>query len=155
MTGLTSLGGGDAGIDILGGSAGTFTFANTDITNPMGTGLNVDGGSANVTYSGGSIWQSNDASTVNVQGGHTGTLNFGVDITATNGDGLQFNNADGTYNFNLMTGSTTLNGGDAGIDILGGSAGTFTFSSSTTITNPTGGAVRIEIDFGTGSCSIN
>ena len=33
-----------------------------------------------------------------------------------NGAGLQFNDADGTYNFN---GTTTLNGGNAGIDILG------------------------------------
>jgi hypothetical protein len=37
-----------------------------------------------------------------------------------------------------------LNGGDAGIDILGGSAGTFTFSDTTSITNPGGAAVNIQ-----------
>jgi VCBS repeat-containing protein len=143
FSGGNILNGGDAGIDII-GSTGQFTFSDTTITDPIGTAFKVDGGTADVTYSGGSITQGKNATTVNVQGGHTGTLNFGIDITATNGDGLQFDNADGTYNFNTMTGSTTLNGGDAGIDILGGSAGTFTFSDTTTITNPTGAAFNIQ-----------
>ena len=57
--------GGDAGIDILGGSAGTFTFGNATITNPTGTGLNIDSSSAAVTYSGGSgISQNNFARVV-------------------------------------------------------------------------------------------
>ena len=54
------------------------------------------------------------------QDGHNGSLTFdaGSMISATGpgvGDGLQFNNADGTYRFN---GEVVLNGGDAGIDIL-------------------------------------
>ena len=53
--------------------------------------------------------------------------------------GLQFDNADGTYNFN---GTTTLNGGDAGVDIINGSGGTFTFASGTAITSPSGTAYR-------------
>src|SRR5213075_2252806 len=55
--------------------------------------------------------------------------------SATHGTGLQFNNADGTYNFN---GTTTLDGssaGDAGIDITNGSGGTFSFVSTTSINN--------------------
>ena len=36
----------DAGIDILSSSDGTFTFAGTSITDPTGSGLNVDGGTA-------------------------------------------------------------------------------------------------------------
>ncbi len=152
FSGAVTLNGGDAGIDILGDSNGTFTFANTDITNPTGTAFDVDGGSANVTFSGGSITQANNAITVNVQGGHSGTLNFGVDIDATDGDGLQFDNADGQYNFNTMTGVTTLNGGDAGIDILGNSNGTFTFANID-ISNPTGDAFNVTGD-GTNSPDI-
>ena len=140
FNGTTTLNGGDAGIDILNGSAGTFTFANTTITSPTGISLNVDGGAANINYNGtSSIAQANNASAVNVQSGHTGTITFAstTNINATNGNGLQFNNADGTYNFN---GTTTLNGGDAGIDILNGSAGSFTFSANTSITSPSGTA---------------
>ncbi len=144
MSGATTLAGGDAGIDILGDSAGTFTFANTDITSPTGIGLNIEDSSAAVTYSGGSITQANNLAAINVNNHNTGAVNFGVDITATNGTGLQFNNADGTYNFNSMAGVTTLNGGDAGIDILGGSAGTFTFADTTTITNPTGVGLNVQ-----------
>ena len=143
FNGAVTLNGGDAGIDILNGSAGTFTFADTTITDPSGTGLNIDGGSANVTFSGSSgISQGNSASAVNVQGGHSGTLTFdaGTTIAATNGDGMQFDNADGTYNLN---GTTTLNGGDAGIDILNGSGGTFTFAD-TTITDPSGTGLTID-----------
>ena len=64
---------------------------------------------------------------LNVSGGHTGTLTFNTGtLSATAGHGLQFDNADGAYNFN---GTTTLNGGDAGVDILNGSGGTFSFTS--------------------------
>ncbi len=61
--------------------------------------------------------------------------------TATNGTGLQFDNADGTYGFN---GTTTLNGGDAGIDILNDSAGTFSFGTGAAITNPSGTAFNLS-----------
>lgn len=126
------------GVDISGGNA-TFDFDTaSSITNPTGTAFNLNGGTASITYSGG-ISQANNASTVNVTGGHsTGTVTFQTGtLSATNGNGLQFDNADGTYTFN---GTTTLNGGDAGIDILNGSAGTFTFSANTSITSPSGTA---------------
>jgi hypothetical protein len=138
--------GGDAGVDILNDSSGSFTFsAATTITSPTGIAFNVNGGagtaSAAVTY-GGAITQANNFATVNVTKHNTGTITFAVgspptsgQLSATNGTGLQFNDADGTYNFN---GTNTLNGGDAGIDITNGSAGTFGFSNNTTITNPTG-----------------
>ena len=66
----------------------------------------------------------------------TGTLSS----TGNSGTGIQLSNADGTVNFN---GTTTLNGGDAGIDILNSSAGTFSFSSTTTITSPSGTAFNV------------
>src|SRR4029078_9113917 len=96
---------------------------------------------ANVTYSG-NITQANNAATVNMvdQSGGTVTFQTGT-ISATNGTGLQFNNADGTVNFN---GTTTLNGGNAGVDITNGSAGSFTFGSNASITSPTGNAFDIQ-----------
>src|SRR5205085_8816488 len=89
------------------------------------------------------ITHANNAPAVSIAGGHsTGTITFQTGtISASNGTGLQFDNADGTYNFN---GTTTLNGGDAGIDILNGSGGTFSFSSNTTITSPTGTAFNMD-----------
>ena len=143
FNGAVTLNGGDAGIDLLNDSDGTFTFANTNITNPTGTAFNVEGGSADVNFNGGTIAQANNASTVSVSNGHDGTIIIAnaANINATNGNGLQFDNADGTYNFN---GTTTLNGGDAGIDILDDSDGTFTFGTTTTITNPTGDALVVN-----------
>jgi len=141
---VTLSGSGDEGIDILGGSAGTFTFANTDITSPSGTAVRIDGSTAGVTFqAASSVTQANNASAVSISGHSTGTVAFdaGSSINASNGNGLQFSNADASYNFN---GSVTLNGGgDAGIDILAGSAGTFTFAN-TTITTPTNGAFNID-----------
>ncbi|MBZ9757777.1 hypothetical protein LB524_21045, partial [Mesorhizobium sp. ESP6-5] len=64
-----------------------------------------------------------------------------------NGTGLQFNNADGTYNFN---GTTTLNGGNASVDILTSSGGTFSFGANTSITSPSGTAFNVS----TGSANV-
>ena len=145
--GTTTLAGGDAGIDILNGSGGTFSFsAAASITDPAGPAFNLAGGTAAVTYRGG-ISQANNAAAVSIGGGHsTGTVRFDIGtVGATGGTGLQFNNADGIYQFE---GTTTLGGGDAGIDILGGSDGTFTFAtaggSSASITNPTGPAFNVN-----------
>jgi hypothetical protein len=150
FNGTTTLGGGDAGVDILTDSAGTFTFASTTtITSPSGTAFNVDGGvstsTANVTYSG-NITQASNAAMVSVTNHNTGTITFQTGtLNATNGTGLQFSNADSasSYSFN---GTTTLNGGDAGIDIISGSDGTFTFGAATSITrglNVAGEAFRL------------
>jgi VCBS repeat-containing protein len=125
-------------------SSGATDVSLTNVTGSvdLGTGtmagqFAVSGGSVNTTYSG-NLSQANNAAMLNVSGGHSGTLTFQTGtLNATNGTGLQFDNADGTYNFN---GTTTLNGGDAGVDILNGSSGTYTFGSNTSITSPTGGA---------------
>jgi hypothetical protein len=142
--GTTTLNGGSAAINIVNGSAGTFTFgASTSITNPADTAFNIVGGTAAVTYSG-NITQANNFPMVSISAGHTtGTITFQTGtLNATNGSGLQFDNADSptSYNFN---GTTTLNGGDAGIDILNGSGGTFTFGTGVIITNPTGTAFNM------------
>ncbi|HEX8692640.1 MAG TPA: hypothetical protein VF746_09490 [Longimicrobium sp.] len=128
---------------ILNTVSGTFSAAGGSITNPTGTAVAVIGGTVSMSYAG-SITQPNAAALLSVTGGHSaGTLAFGGALSATNGTGLQFDNADGTYN---ITGTTTLNGGDAGIDVLNGSAGTFDIAGSAgtaSITNPTDHAVRV------------
>ncbi len=148
FNGTTTLNGGDAGIDILNGSAGTFTFTTgTTITNPSGIAFNIGGTAttAAVTYNG-SITKNSTNTTVNVTNHATGTVTFQTGtIGATNGTGLQFDNADGTYNFN---GAVTLNGGDAGIDIINGSVGNFTFTNAP-ITNPSGVAFLVNGGNGT------
>ncbi|MCP3175996.1 OmpA family protein [Desulfuromonas sp. KJ2020] len=142
LLGVTSLNGGDAGIDILADSAGSFTFgSSTRITNPTGSALAVRDSSATVSYEG-QLGQGNLASAVEVTNHAGGTLTFrNGAVTASNGDGLQFVNADGTYEF---LGRTTLDGGDAGVDILAGSGGSFTFGADTSIVSPTGDAFRVN-----------
>ncbi len=123
-------------------TAGTVTINGGAQTNSTAATFNINGGTVGLTYPG-NITQTANAPMVSVSGGHaTGTITFQTGtLSATNGTGLQFDNADGTYNFN---GTTTLNGGDAGIDILNGSSGNFNFASSTSITNPTGEAIKIN-----------
>jgi hypothetical protein len=123
-------------------TAGTVTINGGTQTNSTAATFNINGGTVSVTYPG-NITQTANAPMVSVTGGHAiGTLTFQTGtLSATNGTGLQFDNAKGTYNFN---GTTTLNGGDAGIDILNGSSGTFNFASGIAITNPTGEAIKIN-----------
>ena len=121
---------------------GTSNFGGGQLTGaaPNAT-FQITGGTTTVTYSG-NITQGAAAAMVTVTGGHgTGVVTFSGTLNATLGTGLQFNDADGTYNF---TGTTTLAGGDAGIDILNGSGGTFSFGANTTITNPSGVAVNVD-----------
>ena len=127
--------GGASGVSLTNVS-GTSNFGTGALSGSTASTFLVSGGSASVTYSG-NITQANNSPLVNVNSGHTtGTITFNTGtLSATNGTGLQFNNADSTaaYNFN---GPTTLSGGNAGIDILAGSAGTFNFGTGVSITNP-------------------
>lgn len=140
FTGTATLAGGDAGVDITNGSSGTFVFGTgTAITSPTGTAFVVYGSSPTVTYSG-NITQANNAPLVDVSEQPGGTVTFQTGtLSATNGTGILFSNADGTVAFN---GTTTLNGGDAGVDVVAGSDGTFAFAAGTSITNPTGTALN-------------
>ena len=121
-------------------TSGSVMVSGGTITNPIASAITVDGGSVDFTFTSSSISQSVNTNTVSVLGGHSGVLTYSGTINTTNGNGLQFNNADGQYNFNS---TVTLNGGDAGIDIVGGSGGSFTFSN-TTITNPSGTAFNVS-----------
>lgn len=123
--------------------AGSVTINAGSITGATGDSFRVNGGTGSVTYSGNITHTTAGKAAVSIGGGHnTGTVTFNTGtISATDGTGLQFDNADGTYNF---TGTTTLNGGNAGVDILNGSAGTFAFGTGTTITSPTGTAFNVD-----------
>jgi len=142
-----------AGIDIRNGSGGTVSFStNTSVTNGLvdatdNACFRVDASAPNVTYSG--SLTKNGAVTgrlVDIQGQSGGTITFQtgtLSATSTSGTstGIGLDNADGTVNFN---GTNTLNGGNAGVDIITGSSGTFSFSSNTAITNPTGTAFNVS-----------
>ncbi len=102
------------------------------LTGGTAAAFSVSGGTLSANMFG-TITQASNAAMVDISGGHnTGTITFQSTLSATNGTGLQFNDADGTYNFN---GTNTLNGGDAGIDIVSGSSGSFSFSANTTLTH--------------------
>jgi hypothetical protein len=111
------------------------------LSGATGDAFVVSGGTGSFSYPG-SISQAANAALLRVSNGHSGALSFSASLSASNGTGVQFDNADGTYTFPDAT--LTLNGGDAGIDILNGSSGTFTFASSAAIINPTNEAIRID-----------
>ncbi len=139
---VNSSGSSGSGI-LLDSLAGTITINGGNLSNAGGAAFAVVGGTVSATFSG-SISQASNAPAVSVSGGHgTGTLTFDTGtIGATNGTGLQFDNADGTYLFN---GTVTLNGGDAGIDIVNGSSGTMTLSATgSSITSPSGPAINVN-----------
>jgi uncharacterized repeat protein (TIGR01451 family) len=122
----------------LGITSGGAGLSGSDVT---GHAIDISGGSVSFTYPA-NISKTNAGALLNVLNhASPGTLTFNTGtLNATAGTGLQFTNADGSYDFN---GTTTLNGGDAGIDILNGSGGTFDFGGAT-ITNPTGVALNVD-----------
>ncbi len=147
--GIISLAGGDAGVDILGASSGSFTFDDLTVTSPTGTAFNIDGlggtSTASVTWTSGNLNQVNNATAFRVVDHDTGMVAVDADVFTSDGDGMQFMNADGTYDF---TGSIQMTGGDAGIDVIGGSDGVFSFNRPV-ISNAAGG-IGVNIDGGAG-----
>ncbi|HEX8361754.1 MAG TPA: hypothetical protein VF613_16675, partial [Longimicrobium sp.] len=143
--GTTTLNGGDAGIDITAGSGGTFSFAAaTSVTNPTGTAFRVASSTPGVTFNGNLT--KNAASPgllVDISGQASGTITFAngtLSGTSTAGTGIQLSDVDGTVSF---IGTTTLSGGDNGVDVIGGSTGAISFAATSSITNPSGGALRV------------
>ncbi|HEY0036819.1 MAG TPA: Ig-like domain-containing protein, partial [Longimicrobium sp.] len=124
---------------LLSGVTGDIDFGAGALSGSTGGAIKIVGAPLTLDASG-SITQTTAAPLLDVSGTHTGTLTFTGTLNATAGVGLQFSDADGSYSFG---GTTTLNGGDAGIDITTGSAGTFSFASGTSVTNPSGTAFRV------------
>ena len=154
FVGSLDLSGGDAGIDIGATSSGTVNVSpagghSASILSPTGAAIAIAGGTSNLTFNG-NVTQANNAALLSVTGGHgagdVGVVSFPTGtLTATNGTGLQFDNADGTYNFGgTVTLSNSVGGADAGIDVLNNSDGTFTFSTNTAVTNPANQAITVQ-----------
>ncbi|NYT40306.1 S-layer family protein [Sphingomonas sp. R-74633] len=119
-------------------TTGTINATNVDVTNNSLAAISILAGTAAYNFdTTSSITQGGAGAAISITGGHsTGAFTYAGTINATNGTGLQFDNAHGTYNF---TGTTTLNGGDAGVDILNGSDGTFSFGTGVNITHAAAG----------------
>ncbi|MEQ1921296.1 MAG: carboxypeptidase regulatory-like domain-containing protein, partial [Pyrinomonadaceae bacterium] len=137
---VSASGGASSAVNLTSSSGSIVMNGGTITGNSSGRAFLVNSGTVTSTYKG-NISQANATELIQVTGGHnSGTIQFSTGtLSATNGTGLLFDNADGNYTFN---GTTTLNGGDAGIDIINGSGGQFSFGSGTTITNPSGIAYR-------------
>lgn len=147
------------GVSLVGATAdtaaSTFTLTNTEIINTRGSAFHVDSGMTDVNFTGLITQSATDAGTaVEVEGQHTGEITFAkigtnqTVITASNGNGLQFDNADGTYTFSDkidLSGAVGSTGVDprAGIDIRNGSDGSFTFSNAA-ITNIEGAGFNLN-----------
>jgi hypothetical protein len=124
----------------LTGVNGTFNASAGSINTAGAAAFLLSGGSVGGTISA-TVGQASAVPLLSVASGHSGTITFAGNVTATNGNGLQFDNADGAYDFD---GTVTLQGGDAGIDITNGSGGTFTFPTTANIVSPsTGNLVSI------------
>lgn len=106
--------------------------------------ISISGGNLDFRF-GGAVTQANSGSLISIFGGHSGEATFTGTLSATAGTGLIFADADGAYRFH---GTTTLNGGNAGIDILSGSTGYFEFGRPApapvafSVVNPSGEALR-------------
>ena len=127
---------------LLQNSNGTFNVnATSSITNAGVAAFAIDGGAINVTNNG-TISQSQNAPLLSVSNNHTGTVNFTASssLTSNNGNGMQFNGANGTYN---LLGTNSMTAGDAGIDILA-STGTFVFNNPVINNTASGTGVNIS-----------
>lgn len=140
---VSILGAGGAGI-FLDTVTGTFNFNNVSVQNTTGNAFHVDGGSADVNFSG----------TINNTSGHSvlventtgGTVDLsGATISDTGGDGLLVSAADG----NVVVGNyTSTNSTGNGVDIEN-SGGNVTFGGTTTVSGSTAAGIDILNTTGT------
>ena len=141
---------------------GTVNIQGGSLAGASGATFNVDGGSANVTYSG--TITNTAGSMINVQSTTGGTVLFdgaSLSDSGAGGDsglGIIITNTAGDVTIDATT--TTLNQSDAsGINILGAVTGTVRVDDAT-ITSPTALAVNINGDSGgvdqiTGTVDLN
>ncbi len=137
FTNVTSTGAAGTAL-LLSGVTGSFTVSAGALSDSAAanTVFNVVGGSVTIVWNGTISQSLNNAPVVDISGSHAGTITFGGNVTASQGAGMVFNNADGTYNVN----ATNVFTGGAGININNGSSGNFTFSANTSVTNGLVGA---------------
>jgi hypothetical protein len=150
-SGATTLSGSGGAVVILSGSSGTFVFSgnlNASYASGSVAPFSVNGSNPSVTFNGNLTTNGATGRLVDVTNQSGGSITFqNGTLSATSGTGILLSNAAGTVNFN---GTTTLNGGDAGVDITNLSNGSFSFGSGASITNPSG----IAFDVNGGSPTI-
>ncbi len=145
-TGLVTLNGGDAAIDVTNGSSGTIAFSNTgsSINNPTNEAVVVNGSAPSFTFAG-SITKSNNAvSGIRVDANTGGTIAFtgAKTISTTTANAIQLNNnGTATTNFSGATNLTTTSGtafnatGSGNVSVAG---------AGNTAVSTTGRAVNID-----------
>lgn len=132
------------GIALINGAA-THTVTGTTITSTAGDAILASGGTGSMNFTGLITQDTAGATILRANNGHDGTLTFrelttGAGVaTATDGDGLQFDDADGVYNF---INGVTLTNTDAGVNAVNSTA-VITLADAT-ITNPTGVAINFN-----------
>jgi hypothetical protein len=147
-------GGTGTGVAVTNGTgSATYNGAVTMGASAGAAAVNVNGGTMSLSFGGNLSQAAANQPLINVANHTVSTLTFSGQISATNGTGLQFSNADGTYNLSGVAASSTLNGGDAGIDITTGSSGLFTFGSNLSVINPSG--IAYNEDSGTAIVTVN
>jgi len=141
-----------AGTVNFGTGGGTANIAQTADTG--GTAFQATGGSVDANYAG-SITLASNTGLVSVLGGHNGTLTFSGALSnsaATNATQLNFNNADGTYNFDGTVNVDTTAGTGIGIDVAATSNAAIDFDNTLTIATASGNALQMA---GTGSLDVS
>jgi len=108
--------------------AGTLDIVNGALNHPVAatdmmivSGGTV-GGSINTSFN-----QTGGNALLNINGGHTGTFFWNQTMSTIAGSGIQFNNADGSYN---LTNTVDIEGTSAGVNIENGSDGTLEMPSN-------------------------
>jgi hypothetical protein len=145
-TGVVTLNGGDAAVDVTNGSSGTIAFSNTgsSINNPTNEAVVVNGSAPTFTFNG-SITKSNNAvSGIRIDANTGGTIAFtgAKTISTTTANAIQLNNnGTATTNFSGATNLTTTSGtafnatGSGNVSVAG---------SGNTAISTTGRAVNID-----------
>lgn len=154
--GVTLAGAGTVNIGTSGGASSIGATTDTG-----GAAFQATGGSVNGNYAG-SIALASNAGLVSVQGGHSGTLTFSGALSntaATNATQLDFNNADGSYNFDGTVNANTSAGTGIGLNVAAASGGTVDFDNALTIATANGNAIQMagsgNLDISGGSLDID
>ncbi len=130
FSGPITLDGGDAGIDILDDSDGTFTFTNVSIDNASGgTGVNIVGGTAKTTFAGLDV-STNGGTGLFVDGTGLTTVNnmmYPTAISSVGAPAVNLVNGPVSISFTSLTSSGSPNDGI----VLGDLGGTMTVVEAT------------------------
>ncbi|WP_257385095.1 tandem-95 repeat protein [Tahibacter caeni] len=126
-------------LDNVGGIVDLGTGA---LSGATGTAFSVvNGSTVQITYAG-TITKASAGALIDIDTKPSGNVTLNGALSATAGTGIRLNNVDSNFS---ASGVVTLNGGDAAIDVLAGSAGTINFSNAASaITNPTNETVVIN-----------